>query len=313
MLKDELLKVYRHEDIGYVPIFPTDYNIIGNPLIREKGFGGGLDWFGVNWTQSEGMTAVTPVPGEVLLKDVCRWREEIVFPDLDALPWESMACSDELNWDRENKITLAMLECGPFERLQSLLGFENALIAMYDEPEETKALIDAITEHRKKLVRLVCKYYSPDVVCLHDDFGAGDRMIISPELWRRFFKDSVKILTETAHKCGAFYEHHSCGFIRPIVPELVELGVDAINPMQSSNGVPELKAEFGNRLTFCGGFDNQHVFDNIFANEEEIREEVRRVYNALMPGGSYVAFIMTFSDRSMKIINDELKRLQKTI
>lgn len=79
MLKDELLKVYRHEDIGYVPIFPTDYNIIGNPLIREKGFGGGAGWFGVNWTQSEGMTAVTPVPGEVLLKDVCRLARRDCF------------------------------------------------------------------------------------------------------------------------------------------------------------------------------------------------------------------------------------------
>jgi hypothetical protein len=311
LTKSELLKVYEHENIHYVPFFPNDFNVVDNRKMREKGFGGGRDWFGVEWTYLERENSVTPTPGSILLDDVTKWREKVVFPDLDALDWESMAAGDESGFDRERRITYAMLECGPFERVQSLLGFENALIAHYDEPEAMHELIDAVTEHRIRLLHKVMEHYRPEVVCMHDDFGANDSMLLSPSLWREFYKDSVKRLAAETHRLGAKYEHHSCGFIQPIIGDLAEAGIDALNPLQACNDAREIKRLYGDRLVLSGGFDNQHVFDNPGSAEEEIRAEVRRVFEILAPGGGYIAFPMSFSSRSIKIIADEIEKIRR--
>jgi hypothetical protein len=311
LTKAELLKVYEHENIHYVPLFPNDFNMVGNRKIREKGYGGGKDWFGVEWSYLPREKSVTPTPGVIFLDDVTKWRKKVAFPDLDALDWASMAAEDERSFDREHKITYAMLECGAFERVQALLGFENALMAHYDEPEAMHDLISAVTEHRVRLLHKVMAHYRPEIVCMHDDFGANDAMLLSPALWREFYKDPIKRLVEETHSLGAKYEHHSCGFIQPIIGELAEIGVDAINPFQACNDAQETKRLFGRKLVISGGFDNQHVFDNPNATEEQTRAEVRRVFDVLAPGGAYIAFPMTLSVRSIKIIVDEIEKIRR--
>lgn len=303
--REQLLEVYRHKNIGYVPCFFTDFDFSKPAAINERPEQGGLDWFGVEWEFVPAALAPMVKPGTQRLTDITKWREELVFPDLDAVDWAAAAAEETAKWDRENKISYLMLINGIFERTHALMGFEDAMCAMYEEPEEYQALVEAITEYKLKVIDIIGTYYKPDVLCFHDDFGTNDSLMMSVEMWRKFFKEPLRRVIRRAHEHGIIYEHHSCGYIAPIFDELVELGIDAIDPLQPSNPVRELKDRYQDRVTFVGGFDTQNTFDKVGATEEEMRAEVARVYASLAPGGSYVAFPLTVSFDFVPVFIDE--------
>lgn len=291
--REQLLEVYKHKNTGYVPCFFTDFDFSKPAAINERPEQGGLDWFGVEWEFVPAVLAPMVKPGTQRLTDITKWREELVFPDLDAIDWEAAAAEETANWDRENKVSFMMLINGIFERTHALMGFEDALCAMYEEPEEYQALVDAITDYKVKVIEIIGTYFKPDVLCFHDDFGANDRMMMSVDLWREFFKEPLRRVIEATHAQGIIYEHHSCGYIEPIFEDLVELGIDAIDPLQITNPIRALKDKYQDRVTFVGGYNNQDVFDKPGVTEEEIRAEVVRTMEELAPGGSFVAFPLT--------------------
>lgn len=303
--REELLQVYRHRDIHYVPCFFTDFDFSQPEEINERPKGDGKDWFGVEWEFVPAVMAPMVKPGTKRLADICNWKEELVFPDLKSIDWEAAAEKETAEWDRENKISYMMLINGIFERTHALMGFEDALCAMYDEPEAYKELINAITDYKIELIRIIGKYYKPDVLCFHDDYGSNDRMLMSVDLWEEFFKEPLKRVIDETHRQGMIYEHHSCGYIEPIFDQLVEMGIDAIDPLQISNPIRQLKDKYQDRVTFVGGYDNQNVFDKVGVTEEEIRAEVRRVLKELAPGGSFVAFPLTVTFDFVPIFIDE--------
>ena len=308
--REQLLEVYAHKNIGYVPNFFVDIKCTKPPTMNERyeGIEGGKDWFGVEWQFVPEAGAPMVKPGTKVITDITKWREQVVFPDLESIDWSAAAAVETASWDKENKICYLMLINGMFERTHALMGFEDAFVAMYEEPEEYQALVDAITDYKIRLIEIMGEYYKPDVLCFHDDYGANDRMLLSPDLWRQFFKEPLRRVIEATHKAGILYEHHSCGYIEPIFEELVEIGIDAIDPMQISNPVRELKDKFQDKVTFVGGYDTQNVFDRPGVTEEEIRNEVRRTLYELAPGGSYISFplsltfgfVPTFIDEHMK-------------
>lgn len=303
--REELLQVYQHKDIHYVPCFFTDFDFSQPEEINERPKEDGKDWFGVEWEFVPAVMAPMVKPGTKRLTDICNWKEELVFPDLKSVDWEAAAARETAGWDRENKISYMMLINGIFERTHALMGFEDALCAMYEEPEAYMELIDRITDYKVELIRIIGKYYKPDVLCFHDDYGSNDRMLMSVELWEKFFKEPLKRVIEETHRQGIIYEHHSCGYIEPIFDQLVELGIDAIDPLQISNPVRQMKDKYQDRVTFVGGYDNQNVFDKVGVTEEEIRGEVRRVLKELAPGGSFVAFPLTVTYDFVPIFIDE--------
>ena len=306
--REQLLEVYHHKDIGYVPCFFTDFDFSQPADINERPKGDGIDWFGVEWEFVPAVMAPMVKPGTQRLSDVCNWKEELVFPDLNSIDWEAAAVKETANWDRENKISFMMLINGVFERTHALMGFEDALCAMYEEPEAYKELINAITDYKVELIKIIGKYYKPDVISFHDDFGSNDRMLMSVELWEEFFKEPLKRIIDETHRQGISYEHHSCSYIEPIFDQLVELGIDAIDPLQISNPIRQLKDKYQDRVTFVGGYDNQNVYDRPGVTGDEIRAETKRVIKELAPGGSFVGFpltitfdfVPTFIDEHMK-------------
>ena len=291
--REQLLQVYAHKNIGYVPNFFTDFDFLKPETMNERAEAGGKDWFGVEWEFVPLVLAAMVKPNTKVLTDITKWREQVPFPNLDVIDWEAAAARETAGWDRENKISYLMLINGMFERTHALMGFEDAFVAMYEEPEEYQALVDAITDYKIKLIEIMGKYYKPDVLCFHDDYGANDRMLMSPDLWRQFFKEPLRRVIEATHKAGIIYEHHSCGYIEPIFDELVELGIDAIDPLQITNPIRELKDKYQDRLTFVGGYDTQNVYDRPGVTEEEIRRETQRTMDLLAPGGSFAAFPLT--------------------
>lgn len=311
---EELLRAYRdHEDIGKVLNLLTDFDFTLIPAMKERPVnpdgseGTGCDWFGTYWeyVPEQRASMVIDTPDKKVITDITKWREQVTFPDLSQIDWEKEAREDTENWDRENKLTMVMLINGVFERSHELMGFEDALIAMYEEPEAYKELLDAICDYKIECIKIIGKYWKPDILNAHDDYGANEQMLMSVGMWEKFFKNNLQRMIDAAHEAGMLYEHHSCGYIAPIFDQLVEMGIDAIDPLQITNPLRELKDKYQHRITFCGGFDNQGILDKNGVTEEEVRREVRRTYDLLAPGGSYVAYPLVIQKEIFPWMIDE--------
>lgn len=173
----------------------------------------------------------------------------------------------------------------------------NALCALMLDPDECAAFAEAIADFKIEYIKKVGKYYpEADVFNFHDDYGTGDRMFMDPDIWRKIFKPQLKRIVDTAHQEGLFFQFHSCGYIEPIIDDLVEIGVDALDPLQICNtNMRTIKDKYQDRLTFCGGFNNQEVFDRAGVTDEECYQESKRGLELLAPGGSYIAYPITIT------------------
>jgi len=326
--RENALIAYRHGTPAWIPCSFVDCGIFqANPAIeRYTGFGKGPDGFGVNWTFVPQANACMVSPDEKpLLDDICRWREVVKFPDLEAVDWEKQAeidihtnmgafvggkglipYPDGKRFDDGDKLRICMVINGSFERLHALMGMTGALTALVTDPEECYEFFGAMADYKIAYFRKIAQYYPVDVINAHDDFGTNDRMFMSPEAWRRLLKPHLKRIVDAVHDMGLIYQHHSCGYIEPIIGDLAEIGVDGIDTLQACNThLKELKAQYGSQITFCGGFNTNGVLDRPGVTEEELRAEYRRVIDALAPGGSYVIFPIGLSSAYGKVFIDE--------
>lgn len=305
--KDDMLRVWtEHANIGYIPIFPKDYNFLKPKYVPERSeTEDGFDWFGVEW-QYEPMSGAPMVKqGTQRVTDITEWKSQLQFPDLTQYDWEKLGAEETASWDRENKVSMIISNQGCFERTHALMGMEDALVAMLTEPDDYKELVNAIADYKIQLVEIFGKYYKPDILMMQDDYGAAQSMFMSVECWRDTFKEPVSRIIDAVHKNGMIYEHHSCGYIEPIIGDLVEMGIDALDPIQPCNDQKLIKETYQGRLTFVGGEDSQGVLEKAGVTEEEIRAEIRRTYDIFAPGGGYVNFPITIKYDYVPIMLDE--------
>ncbi len=301
--RENLLNMYSGKETLFLPGLRDEYPVIG-PGERCREPEGGLDFFGVHWTYFDFMDQ-TPTPGRHILENITEWREVVKFPDLDTFDWESDARMQLKDFDPDNQFLSAIVFNGHFERLHALMGFENACMAFYLEPEALKEFFNALTEHKLKYLECMKKYYNPDLVGVHDDWGNNTNMFFSPDLWREFIKPEVEKVIIRTHELGMFYEQHSCGMVQPIIGDLVELGSDSIHPLQAPmNNVAEVKKEFGSRLIIRGGVDTQLVNSPV-STEDEVREHIRGWLETCTPGGKFIPQVMV-RGRLREIVDEEL-------
>lgn len=147
---------------------------------------------------------------------------------------------------------------------------------------------------------------------MHDDWGTNNNMFFSPDIWREFIKPNEEKYVKRIHEYGMLYLHHSCGYIMQIIPDLVEIGMDAIEPMMVRNDMDECLAKYGDKMTFFGGIDNQMI-DMEESTEEEIRAEVRRAIDAYAKKGRYVPYYIPAMEKKWFIYMDEVNRYGRTV
>jgi uroporphyrinogen decarboxylase len=176
---------------------------------------------------------------------------------------------------------------------QYLCGFEDWLVNLIANPRFAGALLDRVVELESQMVRNILRAVGEcvDVVLCPDDLGMQTAPLIAPALYRKMIKPRHRRLFD-AIKGGtrAKLLLHSDGAIAPLIGDLVDVGVDALNPVQVSaagmGDTKRLKREFGNRIAFWGAIDTHRVLP--FGSPQEVREEVRRRIETLAPGGGYV-------------------------
>jgi uroporphyrinogen decarboxylase len=176
-----------------------------------------------------------------------------------------------------------------FETAWHMRGMDRLFMDMVDNPEYAAALLDAIVERNCTAARIMAEA-GVDMVQMGDDVGMQDRLMMSPAQWRTWFKPRLARMIATAKriKPDILTWYHSDGKVDPIVPDLIEIGLDVLNPIQ-----PEcmdqawLKREFGDRLSFWGGMGIQTTMP--FGTPDDVRAEVKRIIDTLgRPDGGLV-------------------------
>lgn len=184
------------------------------------------------------------------------------------------------------------LETTIFELSWNLVGLEKFVVDLLMEKPYVPILLDKILGYSSAIGERMVEM-GADVIWAGDDFGTQQGMMISPDLWRKHFKSRMKTLFNTLKNTNPKVKiaYHSCGAIRPIVPDLVEIGLEILNPIQPTAkdmDLGELKKTYGNKLAFFGGVDMQNVLP--FGTVKEVEEEVKlRIRQAGVGGGFVIA------------------------
>ena len=176
-----------------------------------------------------------------------------------------------------------------FERLRCLRGAENVLTDLYSHPQELATLRDAIAQEFAGQIRGAAAR-GADAVLLADDFGTQRTMLISPRHWRAFFRDCYAQLVAVIHEQGMHAWFHSCGYIRPIIPDLIDIGFDLLHPLQpSAMDLHEIAEALGGQICFAGAIDVQGLLPT--ADSRTVEAEIRRMIDLLdgAQGGYIVA------------------------
>ncbi len=183
---------------------------------------------------------------------------------------------------------------GIFEMAQRVRGMENLLIDMASDELLACALLDKMLELKLAFWEMALTPLADvvDVVSEADDYGTQVSQLISPRMFRRLIKPRLKTLfvriKELAPNAKLFF--HSCGNVRPLLPDFIEMGVDILNPVHvRATGMEPaaLKRDFGRDIAFWGGgVDTQGVLPN--GTPQEVKDDVRRNVEALAPGGGFV-------------------------
>ena len=268
----------------------------------------GYDWFGCYWrfdNQTQGY--VQPLDRPFPLTDLCKWREQVKFPDLDALDWEEGSRKDLEGHDASKYLLQIRTESGPFERLHQLYGFENAFIAMYDEPEAFLELMGALADFRIRLFRKIAQYYPADLMLTMDDLGSSRGPLMSLDMYRRFIKPFDARIIQALRDLGVFVVYHSCGSMEAFIPDIIEMGADIINPLQGGiNDQKSVEAEYGDRIIVSNGLDN--IVHLPSTTEDELRAEVRRVMDIFWEKKNLIVLPNSYVPGYPDIILDEAKK-----
>ena len=235
-------------------------------------------------------TMKRPLSGNITIKDIERfnWPDPYGFDRAKGLKEKAI----DLYTNTEYAIVADIMCGGPFEQAQQIRGFEEFLCDLYTEPELAEALMDKITEIDIKLMDILLTEVGEyvDIVCQGDDLAMQDNPFISAAIYEKYIKKYHKIIFDfIKSKTKAKIFLHCCGSAYDLIPSLIDIGLDILNPIQTSarNMEPErLKREFGKDICFWGGIDTQKLI--VCDSPEKIEYEVRQTIEFLCKDGGYV-------------------------
>ena len=178
-----------------------------------------------------------------------------------------------------------------YELYCQMRGLENALMDTIAFPEFLDATVERIDAIQTVMLERMLRELGDDldIVFISDDMGMQNSLLISLESWQRFFKPRLKNWCDLIHSYGKKVLYHTDGAARPLIPGLIECGIDILNPIQHvcpGMDTAELKEHFGKDLIFHGGIENQYALP--MGTVDEVVEETRHCLDTLGKGGGYI-------------------------
>jgi len=268
-----------HEDFGW-HLLPDMKREDFPPLYRG---GRNRDDFGTVWhVEREGICGI---PVDFPLADWGRY-DEYEWPTLNAGPPTTRLYSGHMaGYHKDYYARGAWIVF--FEQMQQLRSMENLLIDLAEESREVYRLRDDLLAFN---LRWIDGWLEHEHDGLHfaDDWGSQTSLLISPDLWRRFFKPVYKTMFDKVDRAGRDVWYHSDGNIIDILPDLIEIGVKVLNCQAPAIGLDVLARDFAGKVCFRTDLDRQQVMP--FGTPDDVRRHVRDVFDHLgSPEGGIVA------------------------
>lgn len=226
--------------------------------------------------------------------------------DIERYPWPNPR--DPARWQGLAEEAKAWREAGEYavilgstgvtvgllQTAQWLQGYEDSFANLAGNPVFMDKLLDKLTELDLAFWEAFLPVVGPylDIVLYADDFGMQDGLVMSLAMYRRYFKPRYQRIFSLVHKLAPHMRifFHTCGSVYALIPELIEIGVDILNPVQVSAAhmdTKRLKKDFGADIVFWGGgVDTQRVLPR--GTRQQVKDEIRRRIDDLAPGGGFV-------------------------
>jgi uroporphyrinogen decarboxylase len=292
-IPENILRQLKVDTRGFLLQQPSD----PPPEIRQEGstlvF---VDDWGITWGQPETSLYMDPIghplKGELTTERVDSYK----CPDpLQEGRFAGIASEAKRLRETGCAVVMSAYGLGQWDYTHMLCGMEQALMDLVLKPDEMEKLLWRIHEVQMQYWEKALEVVGDNIdITMHsDDLGVQTGPMMSPDMYRRFVKplhaEMISMIKKKA-KGEVKFLLHSCGSVRSLIPDFIEVGVDILNPVQVSAAnmdTRELKKEFGKDLCFCGGgIDTQEILPR--ATPQQVRDEVKRRLDDLAPGGGYV-------------------------
>jgi len=252
----------------------------------------GKDFLGIVWKPVENEFATYneiafhPLGRVTTVREV----EEYPWPSVDWFDYSHLSAEiDRIN--RDERYCINFFVGGAFETPWYMRGLPRFLMDLVECPDVAEAICQHATEfYKQRALRALEESKGRiDMVYSGGDIGTQRGMMLAPELWRKRIKPYSTQLIRTFKDMGLITMYHSCGSIVPVIEDLIEMGLDILDPIQPlAQGMEAagLKQRFGDRLTFHGGIDEQRLLPH--GTPGDVRREVLRLMEMLGKDGAYI-------------------------
>ena len=254
-------------------------------IVHEREGESHLDFWGVKWTRQLGFNQITGFPlVQASREEILRYR----FPT-EHLPELLRLMLPVLESGQDYFIGCDVSPC-VFEMYWRLRGMENAILDIATDPGLAHEMFRRCADFAIELSQAACAQFALDWLWTGDDVASQLSMLMSPQTWRSLIKSDLARVAAVGKRKGLWVAYHCCGALKPIIPDLIEIGIDVLNPVQCTcPGMDplDLKAEFGNQLCFMGGVDTQGVLPS--GTVKEVRRATARLIEGMTSdGGGYI-------------------------
>ena len=308
--KENMQLVINGETPAWLPSFFDAFTWAGFIKLGRLPIANGntKDIFGVEFIMTaDGQIPYNTVSRNFELTDIRKWRD--IMPDIDLAT---------INWEEEANIIRNNVKDGQmvnflagyvWEQMHYMMGFEEALLALIEEPDASYECLNAIADFWIDALRRIYPFLKPELVMFMEHLATARGLLMSPEAYRSIIKPVHKKMYDAVIELGALPEMHVDGYIEDIILDYVEIGIKAIQPFQIFNDVNYYKEKYG--LLAVGGWDAFGRGNQADSTEEEVRASVRLAMDTYGPGGRYV-----FSENGVSpafkhvgpVISDEARR-----
>jgi uroporphyrinogen decarboxylase len=263
----------------------VNHNYAMEGIVHENEGEGHTDWWGIRWVKQHDFNQIAYYPllgatrEQVLAYPFPYEREEELLGFMDPVIRDGAGCF----------IGCDVSPC-VFEMYWRLRGMEDAMLDMAGDTELARTMLGRCADFAIRLGELACERFPLDWYWTGDDVAGQNAMLFSPRMWRDLVKPELARVFAVGKSRELPIAYHSCGAVRPVIGDLIEMGLDVLNPIQANcpgMEAGELKREFGRHLTFMGGVDTQHLLPE--GSAADVRRATARLLETMTSdGGGYI-------------------------
>ena len=226
-------------------------------------------------------TAAPPLANVASLDEIAQYN----WPDVNWFDFSSL--KSKLSYWNDYSIMASV--CSVFQHATYLRGMDTLLMDMCIQPEIAHFFINKISDFYYSYFERMFKAAGDmiDIFAIADDFGMQNSLLISPEMFEEYVAPQLKIMVDLAHSYGKKLLLHSCGNVELLVPRLIELGVDILDPIQPECMNPlTIKEKYGCQICLRGGISVQNTLSR--GTVDDVQKETKRIVEVLKTGGGYI-------------------------